>query len=171
MYGERPPVIDEEYMVLYEKPDRDAVARVCNHPDVWPAQKPMYEAYHDLVASSNNGTVAVDYFRREFGRFYVSNGSVMSATPMMAAARSAVFGPTDIDIDGVQMHPNLLLHEMEKLKARDQHCPSFDALEAMCSDRDTIFGKCVLNEQWLTEHNKQTKSYSFKPTIKHFYNV
>lgn len=161
----RPPVLERESLTLYETPDPDAVARVSNHPDVWPSQKQMYDAYHDLVASSNDGCVSIDYFRRQFGRFYVVNSGVMSATPMWSSARATLFQKTDIDIDGVQMHPNLLLYEMEKLSHKDPNCPPFDALRAMCADREAIFDKCEIEDDWLRQYNEVNKSFMTKKDV------
>ena len=154
------PILNTTTLTLHETPDRAALARVCNHPLVWQHQRQMYASYHDRLASSAGGAVATSYFRPKYGRFYISDTSVMSATPMWASARSALFQGSDADIDAVQCHPNLLLHEMETHHQRDpEGCPPFDALSTMCSGREAIFDKCSIDDEWLALYNAATQSF------------
>ena len=159
------PTLTPTRLVLYETPDANALARVVNHPHIWPAQRGMYEAFHN-TAVAHNGIVPVEYRRCDYGRYYVAEGGVMSATPMWSSARSALYSKTDVDIDGVQMHPCLLLHEMEKLQAADpEGCPPFDALQAMCANRDAIFADCWVDEEWLALYNAANKSVDTKKDV------
>ena len=161
----RPLLVSSHSLLLFESPDPDAVDRICNHPDIWPQQRKMYEEYHNLVVSSNGTCVPIEYRRDTYGRFYVKNTRYMSATPMWAPARATLFNTVDLDIDGVQMHPNLLLHEMEKLQEKDENCPKFDALRAMCQNREQIFDACSIDEDWLQRFNDVNKSYMTKKDV------
>ena len=158
--------LETNRLLLNESPDVNAVARLPNHPLIWKGQKQQYEAYHNKVVSSNDGTVPVEYFRNKYGRFYVCDTYSMSATPMWANARSAAFY-NDVDIDGVQFHPNLLYAELEELEASDIPPPKYDALVAMCVDREGIFSKCNVSDDWLQKYNNATQSmYTKKDLLK-----
>ena len=155
----KPVRLDADRLVLHERPDAAAVACTPTHPGVWKGQRPMYAAYHARVASSPDGAVAIDYRRQKYGRFYVADSATMSATPMWARARAALFGRTELDIDIAQCHPNLLLHEMEKCQERDPGgAPPFDALEAMCRGREAIFDACAIDAGWLARFNRAGQS-------------
>ena len=155
------PTIEETKFVLYERPDRHATARIMKHPMVWKHQRAQYEGYHNRLACSDDGAVPVEYFRSEYGRAYITDTSVMSATPMWGAARSSLFSQTDVDIDGVQQHPNELLGIMDDLHAKDpDDCPQYGALRDMCANREAIYGECTVSEEWLARYNEASQCMS-----------
>ena len=155
------PIIEDTHFVLYEKPDSYAAARIMNHPMVWKHQRQQYESYHNRLESAPNGCIPVKYYRREYARAYVTDTSVMSATPMWGPARSALMNKTDLDIDGVQQHPNELLDVMDQLYVKDpEDCPKYDALKAMCERREEIFAECTVSEEWLARYNGASQNMS-----------
>jgi hypothetical protein len=160
--------LEQNRLLLVESPNPHAIARLPGHPLIWKDQKAQYEAYHNKLVCSNDGTVAVEYFRLKYGRFYVCEPSSMSATPMWANARAAAFD-NDLDIDGIQFHPNLLLTELEVFQQTDpdEPPPKFDALTAMCENREPIFAKCSISAGWLDRYNEATQSmYVEKDVLK-----
>ena len=111
----------KKQFTLKEYPDTEYLNIIHTHPNIWDQHRAFIKKY----ASSHNGEcVSITYFKPFiYGRYFPKDSSMMSCVTMWNKLRSTLFSNTDIDIDIVACHHNILLslldnplYETTKLK-------------------------------------------------------
>ena len=120
------------------------------HPDIDPKQKERYISYIKLA--KEKGHVEVTYTKEEFGRFFVSN-HFLTCTNMWNKIRSTLFSKSDIDIDVVNCHSEILLGLLKMTQGQ----LDYDYLAKYCKNRDEIIDSIWISEKSINKYNKECK--------------
>lgn len=134
-------------MTLTEHPSQDLLKTIYRHEKVWQPDRAMYRNYCDQ-AMRNGGTVAVKYvMKEEYGRYYVEDSRMKSATTQWRAVRASLFGETEYDCDIKSCHIQILINECGM-------AVPLVHLEKYVTDRDTVFNDIEINQEAIDRYNK-----------------
>ena len=141
------------------------VTDLYRHPAIWEDQRQSVKLYCDAV-KKGKGKVLVEYVMyRKYGRYFVKRSNMRSCTIMYNAFRGPLFGDTEIDIDIVNCHPNILLSLVPE---------SFDAeaLSFYCNNREQVIRLFSFDEKHLAELNERRKTnYDCKDLVKTLFTI
>ena len=140
---------------LIEYPDT-SLLNFITHPDIIPEQKERLINYVKIAKEKK--FVEVEYTKEEFGRYFV-NGSILTCTNMWNKIRSTLFGKSDIDIDIINCHSEILLG---LLHGKDL---DYDYLQKYCKCRDEIINSIEISEQSIVQYNYKFKDNKTKRDI------
>jgi hypothetical protein len=108
-------------MELEEPYDLATLEKVARHVDIYEADRARFEALLREV-KKNGGKLMVKYTQKKvkvndelvpFGRYYPDAN--YSTTYMWNKARSSLFSRSQLDVDVISCHPNLVLAYCEKI--------------------------------------------------------
>tara|TARA_R110000782_G_scaffold261670_1_gene353441 strand:- start:358 stop:2604 length:2247 start_codon:yes stop_codon:yes gene_type:complete len=150
---------------LKEFPNQKLIKNIWTHPDIWTTQRDEVRKYCDFYKETGINIKYIKYYK--YGRFFVKDHKIRSSTIMWNAIRSALFKDTEYDLDIVNCHSNLLL---DICKTNDFY--DIDNLKYYCENRDDVINLFEIDEQIITEHNKNNKTnYDKKDIVKNLITI
>ena len=135
------------------------------HPGIWEDQRQSVKLYCDEV-KKGKGKVEIQYVMyRKYGRYLVKNSHMRSCTIMYNSLRGPLFGDTEIDIDIVNCHPNILLSLVpENVDA--------EALASYCKNREQVIEMFTFDRKQLADYNqKRQTNYECKDLVKTLFTI
>tara|TARA_R100000353_G_scaffold153266_1_gene111854 strand:+ start:3475 stop:5835 length:2361 start_codon:yes stop_codon:yes gene_type:complete len=145
---------------LTEFPDKDLIKNIWTHPDIWITQRDEVRNYCDIYKDEGIEIEYIKYYK--YGRYFVKNHKIRSSTIMYNAIRSALFKDTELDIDIINCHCNLLLDICECNDFYDVEC-----LKYYCENRDEVINLFNIDKNLIKVYNQNNKTnYDKKDIIK-----
>jgi len=145
---------------LTEFPDKNLIKNIWTHPDIWITQRDEVRNYCDIYKDEGIEIEYIKYYK--YGRYFVKNHKIRSSTIMYNAIRSALFKDTELDIDIINCHSNLLLDICECNNFYDVEC-----LKYYCENRDEIINYFDINKNLIKVYNENNKTnYDKKDIVK-----
>lgn len=145
---------------LTEFPDKDLIKNIWTHPDIWITQRDEVRNYCDIYKDEGIEIEYIKYYK--YGRYFVKNHKIRSSTIMYNAIRSALFKDTELDIDIINCHSNLLLDICE--------CNDFYEVEYLkyyCENRDEVINLFDIDKNLIKVYNQNNKTnYDKKDIVK-----
>lgn len=149
------PLIEEDKLVLFEKPNLFECRRVWKHPDIAPAQKLLILRYCESALEAEDGMIKITYEKEGPGRYWVkeSKGNRQwrsTCTQMNSRVRAVLFEKTEVDIDIVNCHPNIVL-----LLNKQHEVIDLPYTKKYCAERLRIFADCEIDQDAINDWNKE----------------
>lgn len=139
---------------LTEYPNASVVEMICRHKWIYDEQKDMMHAY---LKSIKDGKAQILYKGRKqndtvLGRLYSSTPYMLSSCNMWSRSRATLFKDTEMDIDMVNAHFNLLLAMCKRYREHFSE-DKIEMLQKYCNNRQDMFDDIYINELIIDEYN------------------
>jgi len=166
-------------MEFEERYDLATLEKVARHVDIYDADRARFEGLLRQV-KKNGGKLKVMYRQKKvkvddedipFGRYYPD--AMYSTTYMWNRARASLFSNSEVDVDVVSCHPNLVLAYCEKIKDNGQmEEHSYTKIKEYAEHREEVINRFMVKEEAIKRYNMKNKdNKNFKDVIKQLYTL
>jgi hypothetical protein len=166
-------------MEFEERYDLATLEKVARHVDIYDADRARFEGLLRQV-KKNGGKLKVVYRQKKvkvddedipFGRYYPD--AMYSTTYMWNRARASLFSNSEVDVDVVSCHPNLVLAYCEKIKDNGQmEEHSYTKIKEYAEHREEVINRFFIKEDAIERYNIKNKdNKNFKDVIKQLYTL
>lgn len=142
---------------LEEFPNPKIIKNIFTHPDIYSTQRDLLKNY---VKSFNGETVQVEYIKyNKYGRYFLKDSTKLSSTVMWNKIRSTLFNDSDLDIDIVNCHNELLLSIL------NPDIYDINHLKYYCENRQTVIDSIEIHDDAIDNYNKLNNDNKTKKDI------
>ena len=156
--------IAKKSLKLVEFPNPQFIKNIFTHPDIYPTQRDALKKYSN---SFNGKSINVEYIKHNrYGRYFLKDSNSLSCTAMWNKIRSTLFEDSDLDIDIVNAHNELLLTLL------DPNFYDVDNLKYYCENRQEVIDSVDINEEAIDRYNlKHTDNKTKKDMVKLLFTI
>ncbi len=148
---------DHISFTLTEYPDKELIKSIFRHPDIYDTDRKRLRKYCDSV---KKGGIKINYSKKtKYGRYYPTDGSMISATYMWRKLRSSLFSDTEYDIDIKSCHFQLLINDCKK------HNFFLEKLQDLINNREDYFKSFIIKDTAIKLYNEENKTDFTKKDI------
>lgn len=156
--------VAKKTLSLREYPNPKFIKNIFTHPDIYPTQRNSLKKYCN---SFNGESITIEYIKHNrYGRYFLKDSNSLSCTAMWNKIRSTLFEDSDLDIDIVNAHNELLLTLL------DPNIYDIDNLKYYCENRQEVIDSIDINEEAINKYNlKNTDNKTKKDMVKLLFTI